>query len=320
MFIDSVDITVIAGNGGSGAATFRRTAQTAFGGPDGGNGGNGGNIYVQGSVHIRDLSAFRFKKTIEAEQGAHGTKHNGFGKNAAHTTIFVPIGTRITDTDTGDIIDILDTDTRILVAEGGKGGKGNVFFKSPTNRAPENKEPGGTGQQKHIHLELYLIAKIGLVGLPNAGKSSLLAALTRARPAIAPYPFTTLEPSIGMLDGYAIADIPGLIEGASNGKGLGIQFLKHIEKTEVLIHCIDCTNTDVCKAYNTVRNEFKNYNPELMQKKELIYLNKTDLIDENIVQKLINELKHLNPEIVAGSVYSQKTLSTLTSRIFSMLR
>lgn len=211
MLVDSVTITVIAGNGGNGVATFRKDAMTANGGPDGGDGGNGGNIYIQGSTNLNDLREFRYKKTIQAQRGIDGKRHNGFGKNADHMLIFVPIGTEISDVDTNEHIEILNTKEKILIAHGGVGGRGNVFFKTATNQAPRQKETGGTGQRRVIHLELKIIAQIGLIGLPNAGKSSLLSVLTNAQPTIGDYPFTTLEPNIGMMGSYAIADIPGLI-------------------------------------------------------------------------------------------------------------
>src|SRR6266571_841797 len=226
MLVDNVTITIKAGDGGNGASTFLRNGMTARGGPDGGNGGNGGNIYFQGSSNINDLKQFRFEKKITAETGIRGKSRKLFGKNAEHMTIFVPLGTRITNLKSGSIHEITDTTTPILLAQGGKGGRGNTEFKSATNQAPDYAESGTLGQKKELLLELRLIADIGLIGLPNAGKSSLLAVLTKATPKIGDYPFTTLEPSVGMLGKYTIADIPGLIEGASTGRGLGVTFLK----------------------------------------------------------------------------------------------
>jgi GTPase len=304
MLIDNVTLVVKAGDGGNGAATFR-----AFrGGPDGGNGGNGGDVLFAGSANVNDLSLFRYKKVIRAENGGHGTRHNGFGKNAQHVVFFVPLGTRITDTDTGKSIEIETVSKPVRIARGGKGGFGNVKFKSATNQAPKNREPGSLGESKNILLELRIIAEIGLIGLPNAGKSSLLTVLTNATPAIGAYPFTTLEPNIGMYGTHLIADIPGLIEGASRGIGLGIKFLKHIEKTKILVHCIDITIDDPLKAYETVRNEFRAYNPLLLEKKEIIFLNKTDLVDKNKVKEVIQLFMPLHKEVFAGSVKDEKSI------------
>ncbi|MCJ7826175.1 50S ribosome-binding GTPase, partial [Patescibacteria group bacterium] len=197
MLVDDINLTVKAGNGGNGAATFRRDAMTSHGGPDGGDGGNGGNIYVIGSTNVNDLREFRYKKSVKADNGVDGSRHNGFGKNASHKTILMPLGTKITDTQTGRHFEIQDTETPLLMVSGGTGGRGNVAFKSPTNRTPRFAEKGTYGEERIIHLELRFIADIGLIGLPNAGKSSLLRMLTNATPAIGAYPFTTLEPNIG---------------------------------------------------------------------------------------------------------------------------
>lgn len=280
MLVDNVTLTVKAGDGGNGAVSFLRNGMTSKGGPDGGNGGNGGNIYFQGTTNITDLREFRFKKRITAASGIPGKKKKLFGKNAPHTTIFVPLGTHITDIATGHSVEIIDTTTPILIAQGGIGGKGNDEFKSATNQTPMSFEEGTKGEEKILRIELKLIADIGLIGLPNVGKSSLLAALTNATPKIGNYPFTTLEPNIGMFDTNPIADIPGLIAGASLGKGLGITFLKHIEKTKMLVHCVDATQENVEEIYQIVRNEFEAYNPSLLEKPELIVLTKADLVDK----------------------------------------
>jgi len=304
MLIDNVVLVVKAGNGGAGAATFK----PFLGGPDGGNGGNGGDILFQGSTNINDLSLFQHKKVIQAQNGGNGTKHNGFGKNAEHIVFSVPLGTRITDTDTGESIEIDSVRTPIRIARGGAGGFGNVKFKSSTNQAPRNRELGSAGESKNILLELRIIAEVGLIGLPNAGKSSLLAVLTHATPTIGAYPFTTLEPNIGMFDKHLIADIPGLIEGASRGVGLGIKFLKHIEKTKILVHCIDITVDDPLQAYETVRKEFREYNPLLLEKHEIIFLNKTDLVDGTKIKEATEQFKALHKEIFVGSVHDEASI------------
>lgn len=311
MLVDAINLIVKAGNGGNGAATFRRDAFTSHGGPDGGDGGNGGNIYVLGSTNINDLSEFRYKKNIIAENGTDGTRHNGFGKNAPHKTILVPFGTTITDSKTKEHVDIEDTKKPLLLARGGVGGRGNVAFKSPINRTPRFAEKGAKGEEREIHLELRFIADIGLIGLPNAGKSSLLRVLTNATPAVGAYPFTTLEPNIGMFGKYPIADIPGLIEGASFGKGLGVTFLKHIEKTKLLVHCIDCTVEDPASAYTTVRKEFEQYNPWLLSKPEIIFIHKTDLISEKEEKEIVRIFFDQKKKVVTGSIYKPETIEKL---------
>lgn len=313
MFVDSVDLHIKAGDGGNGAATFLRNGLTARGGPDGGNGGNGGNIYFQGSDNVRDLKEFRFKKSIRALDGISGKNQKMFGRNALHTTILVPVGTIITDIQKGTIYELTDTKTPYLIALGGLGGRGNAEFKSATNQAPVFAEQGTKGEEKQLHLELKLIADIGLIGLPNAGKSSLLATLTHAHPKIGNFPFTTLEPNIGMLGKYSLADIPGLIEGASKGKGLGITFLKHIEKTKILIHCIDAAETDPLHAYQTVRLEFEAYNKELLEKPEIILFTKIDIVDKKVLEK--NKKLFKNNNVLACSIYDEESIDELKKAI-----
>lgn len=324
MLVDNIGLIIKAGNGGDGAATFLRNEMTAKGGPDGGNGGNGGNIYLQGSNNINDLREFRFKKRISAENGVSGKHKKLFGKNAEDLIIFLPLGTRVTDIHSNRVIEIINTIDKILIAKGGKGGRGNTEFKSATNQTPKYAEKGTLGEEKKLFLELRIIADIGLIGLPNAGKSSLLSVLTNATPKIGDYPFTTLEPNIGMLGKYAIADIPGLIEGASRGKGLGVEFLKHIEKTKILVHCIDSSDTNSQKAYETVRNEFKQYNISLLDKPEIILLTKTDLTDEKTVK---NNIKILEKNLPAGgkkvltiSIYDEKSIETLKLKLDNILK
>jgi len=320
MLIDDVVLTLNAGNGGNGARTFRRDAMTARGGPDGGDGGNGGNIYAIGSTNINDLHEFRYKKKITAENGEDGTRHNGFGKNASHKTILLPLGTTITDIETKKSIDIDDIEHPVLLVQGGVGGRGNVAFKSATNRTPKFAESGTKGEERIVHLELKFIADIGLIGLPNAGKSSLLRVLTNATPTVAAYPFTTLEPNIGMFGKFPVADIPGLIEGASTGKGLGITFLKHIEKTKLLIHCIDCTVVSPLKTYAVVRKEFEQFNPMLLEKPEIIFLNKTDLIDESKEKELLSLFAPLKKKVLVGSIYKPETIEKLKNELLHSVK
>lgn len=320
MLIDNVTIIVKAGDGGNGAATFARTSMKARGGPDGGNGGNGGDVLFCGSSNVNDLRFFRYKKKVVGENGGHGTKHNGFGRNAEHVIVEVPLGTRITDVDSGKVIEINQVDTPVLIARGGKGGFGNFKFKSATNQAPTNRELGGAGEVKNIRLELRLIAEIGLIGLPNAGKSSLLTVLTNATPAIGAYPFTTLEPTIGMFGKHPIADIPGLIEGASRGIGLGTKFLKHIEKTRMLVHCIDITVENPLEAYETVRNEFKAFNPALLEKPELVFLNKTDLVTTDAASAAARVFTALGKPVFTGSVTDERSIAEFRNVLTNFLK
>lgn len=318
MLVDTVSIIVRAGNGGDGAATFSRTAQTSKGGPNGGNGGNGGNVYFQGSNNLTDLRLFRFKKKIVAENGINGGAKNAFGRNAPHVVIDLPWGTDITDLATKQIYHVRDN-SRILIAQGGKGGRGNVAFKTAINRTPFEAEIGTKGQEKTMLLDLRMIAQVGLVGLPNAGKSSLLTVLTSATPKIGNYPFTTLDPTVGMLGCYTIADLPGLIKGAFKGRGLGIKFLKHIEKTKILVHCIDCTQENPEKAYETVCHEFEEFNPELLHKPEIILLTKIDLADEKIVKKITQFFRKKGKDIRTSSIYDIKGIRKLKKYLISKL-
>lgn len=319
MLVDNVTITVKGGNGGAGSVHFRRDGQTAKGGPDGGNGGNGGNVYFQASRHENDLKVFRYKKKAIAQAGIAGRGQNMHGANAEHLTVLVPIGTHVTDVITGQMWELTDPEKTLLVARGGAGGRGNSEFKSATNQAPEYAEPGGAGEEKTIFLELKIIADIGFIGLPNAGKSSLLAALTNAHPTIANYPFTTLEPNIGMMGTHALADIPGLIEGASKGKGLGIKFLKHIEKTRILVHCIDSAADDPWRAYVTVRTELGQHSEELLKKPELILLTKTDLVDAEMVKKNTALFAKKKMKTLTCSIYDEQSMEQLQKTLLKAL-
>jgi len=318
VLIDEATITVKAGNGGNGRVSFKRNAQTAKGGPDGGNAGNGGDVYVVGINDFTTLTEFRYKKNVRAEDGVNGGKQNLYGRNGKELVIQIPVGTQIVDLATQESFEVLDTTTKILIAKGGKGGRGNNEFKTATNQTPYYAEKGEPGEQKRFFLELKLIADIGLIGLPNSGKSSLLDALTNAHPKIGDYPFTTLEPNLGVLSGLVIADIPGLIEGASQGRGLGDKFLKHVEKTRVLIHCLDLLSTDLKADYQTIRKELEVYNLSLLDKKELLVLTKTDMVDEKILKKNIKITEKLNNEYIAVSIYDDQSLEMLKAKILEL--
>lgn len=311
MLVDNIKLIVIAGKGGDGSAHFRRDAITRNGGPDGGNGGNGGNIYFLASHNVRDLREFRYKKKIEATRGIDGKGQKMNGRNAPHLTITVPPGTRMTDLASGEVFEMTDTKSPRLIAQGGKGGRGNTEFKSATNQSPHYAEKGGEGQKRELFLELRLIADIGLVGLPNAGKSSLLGALTNARPTVANYPFTTLEPTVGMLGSLAIADLPGLIEGASKGKGLGIGFLRHIEKTKIILHCIDLTDPTPMQSYKTIRSEFGAFSPTLLTKPEIILLTKSDLVSPGTIRKARALFSKVGKKVLTCSIYDSKSIERL---------
>lgn len=311
MLIDEATILIRAGNGGSGSASLKRNAQTAKGGPDGGNGGNGGSIYAQGIDDITGLTEFRYKKKVIAEDGIKGGKQNLYGRNGKDTIIFLPLGTQVTNTKTNENFEIINNTDKILLAKGGKGGRGNNEFKTSTNQTPIYAEKGEPGEEKNLFLELKLIADIGLIGLPNSGKSSLLEALTNANPKIGNYAFTTLEPNLGVYEGLVIADIPGLIEGASTGKGLGIKFLKHIEKTKVLIHTISSESKDPKKEYETVRKELENYGKVTINKREIILLTKSDLLSKDKIDEKLKAVKAINNDAFKVSIYDEDSINSL---------
>lgn len=323
MLIDDVIITVMAGKGGDGAVAFRQSEGNPRGGPDGGNGGNGGDVYLVGTTDISALQRFQYTKIEKAEDGISGKRKNLFGRNGEDLFIQVPLGTTVTNTKTHKAFEITDTTTKHQVARGGKGGKGNNEFKSATHQAPRYAEKGTDGEEIELHFEMRLIADIGLIGLPNAGKSSLLSAITNAHPKIGNYPFTTLEPNLGvfMLNDrhIVLADIPGLIEGASKGKGLGIKFLKHIEKTKLLVHCIDATTEDVLASYTTVRKEFAEYSTTLLEKKEFIALTKIDLVSSEDIQKKKKALMGISKNILTVSIYDEESISAFEKQIEALV-
>lgn len=326
MLTDEVTILVKGGMGGNGAVSFKRNAQTAKGGPDGGNGGNGGNVYFQGINDVTALSVFNYKKKITAEDGVKGRKQNLYGRNGKDTIVFLPIGTFVTDLTANENFEIINTQDKILVARGGKGGRGNNEFKSAIEQTPYYAEKGLPGEEKKLLLVLKLIADVGLIGLPNSGKSSLLSVLTRAHPKIGDYPFTTLEPNFGVMlktlspsngEELVIADIPGLIEGASNGKGLGINFLKHIEKTKTLLHCLDIQSEDLKRDYGIVRKELIEYDNKLSEKTEIILLTKSDMLSKGKANKKLSIAKKLNKSAFTVSIYNEGELSNLKNLLLS---
>ena len=290
-FLDEAKIYIRSGDGGSGCVSFRREKFIPLGGPDGGDGGRGGSIIAECISGLNTLIDYRYQQHFKAKKGQHGMGSNCAGKSSPDLVIQLPVGTQIFEEDRETIVaDLTRVGQKIVLAQGGKGGLGNARFKSSTNQAPRQHTPGEEGQERWLWLRLKLMSDAGLLGLPNAGKSTFLAAVSRAKPKIADYPFTTLNPQLGVvyIDGqeFVLADIPGLIEGASEGVGLGLKFLGHVERAGVLLHLIDGTQEDVVGAYKTIRAELKSYSKELAGKPELVALNKCDaLTDEEIKEK-----------------------------------
>ncbi len=316
-FLDQAKIYIKAGNGGSGSASFRREKFVEYGGPDGGDGGDGGSIIVQSDRNLNTLIDFRYAQHFKAQHGKPGSKRKKTGANGEDLILKVPLGTQIFEEDNNTLIyDFTKNKEKYLVASGGKGGLGNVRFKSSTNRAPRKKTNGKLGEEFWIWLQLKVIADIGIIGKPNAGKSSLLAALTRAKPKIANYPFTTINPNLGV-SYYAgkeitLADIPGLVEGAHKGVGLGDKFLRHIERCKILLHLIDLSEDDLLNSYKKIKSELSNYDKDLIKKKEIIFFNKSDLLDDNEINEKLKEFKKkikIKYEIL--SVHSNKDIQKI---------
>jgi len=307
MFIDEAKIMVKGGHGGAGRVAFFRNKK----GPSGGNGGPGGNVYAIAENNLTQLDSFISKVKYIGENGGQGGPNQRTGKYGDDLLVRVPIGTTFIDVVTKGEITINEKNPQILLCKGGEGGLGNSAFKSPTNRIPQHATQGKEGQERNFKLILRLIADFGLIGLPNAGKSSLLNKLTAANVKTANYPFTTLEPNLGVYNSKVIADVPGLIEGASTGRGLGIKFLKHIEKVNLIFHCISVESTDVINEYKTVINELKTYNIKLAEKKSIILLTKIDLADKKTVDEKVRELKKFNKDVLAVSIYDEESLEKL---------
>ena len=322
-FLDQVKIYIKAGDGGSGSPSFRREKFIEFGGPDGGDGGKGGSIILKSEQNLNTLIDFRYQQHHKAQRGENGSGQNRSGKSGKDLILKVPLGTQIFEEDNKTLLyDFTKIGEEFIAASGGKGGLGNTRFKSSTNRAPKKFTKGAIGEEFTIWLQLKTIADIGIIGLPNAGKSSLLAAITNATPKIANYEFTTLNPNLGVVSydnrEITIADIPGLIEGAHEGTGLGTKFLKHIERCKSILHLIDITNENLNKSYNQVKNELKNYSSQLMKKKELIVLNKTDLMNEETTKKIVKEFsKNKNCEVLTLSTIKKESISKIKAKLIS---
>ncbi len=320
-FLDQVKIYVKAGDGGNGSPSFRREKFIEFGGPDGGDGGKGGSIILKSERNLNTLIDYRFQQHHKAERGGDGTGKNRTGKGGENLILKVPKGTQVFEEDNKTLIyDFKNENEEFVAANGGKGGLGNTRFKSSTNRAPKKFTKGTVGEEYTIWLQLKTIADIGIIGLPNAGKSSLLAAITSATPKIASYKFTTLNPNLGVTvyddKEIILADIPGLIEGAHTGIGLGIKFLKHIERCKTLLHLIDITEKNIENLYKQVRKELGKYSKDLLKKDELIVLNKIDLIDKNkLNKKKDNFLKKTKKEVLIISTFDKTSVTKLKSKL-----
>ncbi len=322
-FLDQVKIFVKAGDGGSGSPSFRREKFIEFGGPDGGDGGKGGSVIMVGERNLNTLIDYRYQQHFKAQRGGDGSGNNRTGKSGENLYLKVPVGTQVFEEDNKTLIfDFKKENEEFLVASGGKGGFGNTRFKSSINRAPKKFTKGSIGEDFWVWLQLKTIADIGIIGLPNAGKSSLLACLTSANPKIANYKFTTLNPNLGVTiyddKEITLADIPGLIEGAHKGTGLGIKFLKHIERCRTLLHLIDVTEQNLFYSYKQVRDELKQYSNELVKKNEIIVLNKSDLLDKKELNKKYSDFrKKIKKDVNVMSTLDKKSISEIKAKLLN---
>jgi GTP-binding protein len=319
-FVDELTIYAKAGDGGDGVKRFRHEKYKEFAGPSGGDGGRGGDVYALAARDVHLLSKYRNQKGFFAEHGKCGQKDNLHGAEGKDFDIMLPIGSIITNLSTGKKISLSEKGEKVLLLKGGAGGRGNESFKSSTNRRPQEHTDGKTGEEAEFFIELELIADIGFIGLPNAGKTSLLNALSHAKGRIGAYPFTTLEPNLGECYGYIISDIPGLIEGASEGKGLGHKFLRHVKRTKMLVHLISLENEDPIKTYRIVRNELKQYDKILLEKKEVVILTKTDMVDEASVADAMRQMKRVNPNVYTVSMYDDKTIKIVKDSLMREIK
>jgi len=311
MLIDDISIKVRAGDGGKGAVAFQTNMKML--GPTGASGGKGGSVYAEGVSDLSALGQFRYKKEFAAEDGRNGKGQFRDGPDGKDLVLKLPIGTLIHNLTSEDKIEIEKVGERILLAKGGRGGRGNFHFRSSLNTSPKEFEEGTPGESFEFRLELKLIADIGFVGLPNAGKSSMLNELTSAKSKVANYPFTTLEPNLGVYYELILADIPGLIEGSSTGKGLGIKFLRHIERTRILFHFISAESADPRKDYEVIRRELGNYNKALLKKGEYLFFSKSDLVTKDEREKKLKILKKINPYVTAISIHDDESIKKMQS-------
>ncbi len=326
-FVDYVKISVASGNGGKGSAHLHREKYVPKGGPDGGDGGRGGHIILRGNESLWTLLNFKFKRHFKAGHGEHGSKSRSTGADGNDIYLDVPLGTVVKDLETGEVLfEITEHGQEKIALEGGKGGRGNWHFKTATNQTPRYAQPGIPGAERDFTLELKVLADVGLVGFPNAGKSTLLSVLTSAKPKIADYPFTTLKPNLGIVQyrdfkSFVMADIPGIIEGAAEGKGLGHYFLRHIERNSILLFLIPADSVDVSQEYEILLNELRKYNPEMLDKNRLVAISKADMLDEELMDEMREEVKKDLGDIpfLFMSSVSQYGLQDLKDRLWSLL-
>ena len=323
-FVDYVKIFCRSGKGGAGSSHFRRDKTTAKGGPDGGDGGRGGSVILKGNKQMWTLLHLRYQRHIFANDGGWGTESNSSGKEGANSYIDVPLGTTAKDTETGKILfEVTEEGEEFTLVNGGMGGRGNSHFKSPTNQSPRYSQPGGDKVEGSFILELKVLADIGLVGFPNAGKSTLLSVVSAAKPEIANYPFTTLVPNLGIVSyrdhkSFIMADIPGIIEGAAEGKGLGLRFLRHIERNSTLLFMVPADSDDIAKEYKILLGELQKYNPELLDKDRILAISKSDMLDAELIAEIKEELPKDLPSLFISSV-SQQGLTKLKDLIWKKL-
>jgi len=320
MFVDEITIKARAGSGGDGVVLWRHEKGKDSAGPAGGDGGRGGSIYI---VAVRDLgllAKYRTVKEFAAISGENGHKKSMHGKDGDDLDIPLPIGSTVTNQSTEEVFTLQTEGQRVLVLNGGKGGLGNEHFKSSTNRSPKESTPGKLGEEAELYIELELVVDAGFIGLPNAGKSSLINELTNAKAKVGSFEFTTLEPNLGAFYGFVLADIPGLIEGASLGKGLGYKFLRHIKRTKMLLHCVSAEHEDVLSAYDTVRSELERYSTELLDKKEIVILTKTDVLTEKEISTKKKILQKRNKTVLSVSTIDEGSLKEITKVLSTNLQ
>ena len=326
-FVDYVKIHVFSGNGGKGSSHLHREKYVAKGGPDGGDGGRGGHVIVRANSNLWTLLNFKFKRHFKAGHGEHGSKNRSTGADGEDVYIDVPLGTVLKNTeDDSFIAEITEESQELIIATGGLGGRGNWHFKSPTNQTPRYAQSGLAGEEKNITLELKVLADVGLVGFPNAGKSTLLSVMTSAKPKIADYEFTTLKPNLGIVEyrdfqSFVMADIPGIIEGAAEGKGLGHYFLRHIERNATLLFLVPADSADHLKEYSILCDELKRYNPELLDKNRFLVISKSDMLDEELMSELKDEIESNAPglQFMFISSVAQKGITTLKDKLWNLL-
>lgn len=316
MFVDERTITIAGGKGGDGVVHWRREKFVAKGGPDGGNGGKGGDAYIVAARNIRALERYTEGEVLQAQNGTDGSGVERDGKGGADMTVLVPIGSVVLNKYTLERFEITEEGQRILVAAGGKGGFGNAHFKSSVNTTPTRATDGQEGQSYEFYIELHIIADVGIIGFPNAGKSTLLNTLTNASARVAAYPFTTLEPNLGMFHSYTLADIPGLIENASQGKGLGHKFLRHISRTRMLIHMVSAEEENPAKAYQTIRDELSAYDKALLEKQEIVVLSKTDAVDPAVAE---DRLSKLPKGALSLTILDDDSITTFSKKLSQVL-